>query len=72
MTWACTVFRTLPIPRTVRFLLGCTFGHYKGPYNTQTLLAKTFQALQIQGVEGIAQVLEQPGINIVNSRRQGT
>ena len=39
---ACTAFRALPVPGTMKWLLSRTLGHYKGPYNTQTLLAKTF------------------------------
>ena len=71
ITWTCTAFSALPIPGTVKFLLGRALGHYKGPYNIQTLFAKTFQVLQTQGIEGMAQVLEQLGVNNVDPRRQG-
>ena len=71
MAWAHTAFRALPVPGTVQFLLNRMFGHYKSPYNTQTLLANTFEVLQTQGVEGMAQVLEQLGINDVDPRHQG-
>ena len=46
----------------MKFLLGRALGQNKGPYNIQNLFAKTFQALQTQGVESMAQVLEQLGI----------
>ena len=71
MARAHTAFRALIIPGTMKWLLGRALGHYKGPYNTQTLLAKMFQALQPQGVEGMAQVLEQLGVNVMDSRCQG-
>ena len=71
MARARTAFRALTIPCTVKWLLGRALGHYKGPYNTQTLLAKTFEVLQTQGVEGMAQVLEQLGVNVMDPRRQG-
>lgn len=70
MAQACTAFRVLPVPGTVKWLLGRALGHYKGPYNSQTLLTKTFQVLQTQGVEGMAQVLELLGVNVVDSRCQ--
>ena len=71
MAWARMAFRALPILGTMKWLLGHALGHYKGPYNSQTLLAKTFQVLQTQGIEGVAQVLEQMGVNTMDSRRHG-
>ena len=38
--------------------------HYSSPYTTQALLAKTFEALRSDGVEGMAQVLEKLGVKV--------